>query len=225
MLRGPWAGSPEPPLEIDEDPARELLRSELSKSEYTQASPTWLDIWIEDFWNWVNDILQPIDGVPGSFSPIALVIGAIVVLGVIALLVGRPILVQRASRGASLSPDLFDGDARSAQELRASAAAAAARQDFETAVIEQFRALARSVHNRTVIALSPGMTATVVADAVAAAFPGHGHGLHRAAESFNAARYLGLGASEDDWQHLRGVDAALEAAKPAALTPLAGRAS
>ena len=98
-------------------------------------------------------------------------------------------------------------------------------KDFETAVIEQFRALARSVHNRTVIALSPGMTATVVADAVAAAFPGHGHGLHRAAESFNAARYLGLGASEDDWQHLRGVDAALEAAKPAALTPLAGRAS
>ncbi|PPF45879.1 hypothetical protein C5B85_04215 [Pseudoclavibacter sp. AY1F1] len=225
MLLGLWAGSAEPPLDIDEDSARELLQRELSKSEYTQASPTWLDIWIEDFWNWVNDILQPIEGVPGGFSPIALIIGAIVVLGVIALLVGRPILVQRARRSTTIPPDLFDGDNRSAQELRASAAAAAAREDFETAVIEQFRALARAVNNRTVIALSPGMTATTVADATIAAFPAHAHGLHRAASSFNAARYLGLGASEDDWQHLRSLDSALEATKPSALTPLAGRLS
>ncbi|PPG41678.1 DUF4129 domain-containing protein [Pseudoclavibacter sp. RFBA6] len=225
MTRGPWAGSGEPPLEIDEDRARDLLQGELAKSEYTQASPTWLDLWIDDFWNWVNDILQPIDGVPGGLSPIALVLGAIVVLAVIALLVGRPILVQRARRGAALSPDLFDGDERSAQELRASAAAAGARGDFETAVIEQFRALARAVHDRTVIALSPGMTATAVAAATTSAFPGQATGLQRAARSFNAARYLGLGASEDDWLALRDVDSSLQAAKPVALTSFAGRAS
>ncbi|MBS3178489.1 MULTISPECIES: DUF4129 domain-containing protein [unclassified Pseudoclavibacter] len=222
---GPWAGSGEPPLEIDEDRARDLLQGELAKSEYTQASPTWLDLWIDDFWNWVNDILQPIDGVPGGLSPIALVLGAIVVLAVIALLVGRPILVQRARRRSAFSPDLFDGDERSAQELRASAAAAGARGDFETAVIEQFRALARAVHDRTVIALSPGMTATAVAEATTSAFPGQAPGLHRAARSFNAARYLGLGASEDDWLALREVDSALQAAKPVALTSFSGRAS
>ncbi|MGO2751879.1 MAG: DUF4129 domain-containing protein [Pseudoclavibacter sp.] len=225
MRLGPWAGSAEPPLEIDEDSARELLQGELSKSEYTEASPTWLDVWINDFWNWVNDLLQPIEGVPGGFSPVALILGAIVVLGVVALLVGRPILVQRARRRAALPPDLFDGDDRSAQELRASAAAAASREDFETAVIEQFRALARAVHDRTVIALSPGMTATAVAEAAAVAFPGHAHALHRAASSFNAARYLSLGASEDDWRHLRDLDSSLSAAQPAGLSPLAGRAS
>lgn len=225
MRLGPWAGSTEPPLEIDEDSARELLQRELAKSEYTQASPTWLDILIDDFWNWVNDILQPIEGVPGGFSPIALILGAIVVLGVVALLVGRPVLAQRARRRASLAPDLFDGDDRSALQLRASAAAAASRQDFETAVIEQFRALARAVHDRTVIALSPGMTATTVAEATAAAFPGHAHELHLSARRFNAARYLGLGASEDDWRQLLDLDSTLEATQPAGLTPLAGRSS
>lgn len=225
MIRGPWAGSAEPPLEIGEDQARDLLQGELAQAEYTQASPTWLDLWIDDFWNWVNDILQPIDGIPGGFSPIALVIGAIVVLGVIALLVGRPILAQRARRRTVPAADVFDGDERSAQELRASAATAAGRREYETAVIEQFRALARAVHDRTVISLSPGMTATAVADATAAAFVEQAASLHHAATTFNAARYLGLGASEQDWLQLRDLDSALASARPAAFVDLAGRAS
>lgn len=225
MLRGPLAASGEPPLEFDEDQARDLLQGELAKSEYTQASPTWLDIWIDDFWRWVNDILQPIEGVPGGFSPIALIVGAILVLGVLALLIGRPILVQRARRREAPASDLFDGDERSAQELRASAAAAAARGDFETAVVEQFRALARAAHTRTVIALSPGMTATAVAHSTAAAFPAYADSLHVAARSFNAARYLGLGASESDWRQLHELDSSLEGAKPVVLSPLSGLVS
>ncbi len=225
MRLGPWVGSVEPPLEIDENPARDLLQGELAKTEYTQASPTWLDLWIDDFWNWVNDLLQPIEGVPGGFSPIALILGGLVVLGVLALLIGRPILAQRARRRTGTPADLFDGDERSARDLRGSAAAAASRGDFETAVVEQFRALARAVHDRTVISLSPGMTATAVAEATGVSFPGHAPALHVAAKSFDAARYLGLGASEADWRQLRDLDLALDSAAPVKLASFSGRAS
>ena len=78
--------------------------------------------------------------------------GLVVVALVIA---GRPRLRQRSRVTGAV---LADDDGRSAAELRALAEAAAARGDWDEALVERFRALVRALDERTILTVSPGTT-------------------------------------------------------------------
>lgn len=205
------------PLDPDEEEARELLRQELAKAEYAEARPTVIDRIIADFWAWVESLFdQPVPGLPFDVTPGALALLALLVVGVLALLVGRPAL-NRRRRAAGAGRVFLEDDERTAAELRAAAAAAAARGEWALATLESFRAIARDLADRTIITLRPGSTAHDVARRAADAFPAHGGALERAASDFDDVRYLDREGTEAAWTRTRELDAALRSARPAAL--------
>lgn len=206
----------EVPLDPDEETARELLRQELAKTEYAQARPTFVDDLVNGFWDWLDSLSAPDPSLPFDLSPIAFVVIALVVVAVIALLVGRPALLRR--KLAAGSGDVFlDDDTRSAAELRAASEAAAGAGDWSLAIQERFRAVARDLSDRTLISLRPGSTAHAVTRQATRTFPAEQAALHRAADDFDAVRYLGRTGSEESWVRTRELDERIRSARPADL--------
>lgn len=202
-----------PPLTPDEDEGRRWVIEELAKPEYRAAEPTWFDQIVASFWDWVNSLFDDVSGFGFDITPILLVI----LIGVIALIVflifGRPALARR-SQAQQQTAVFLDDDSRSTAELRAAAAAAASKQDYTLAIREQFRAISRSLSDRTIIALRPGSTAHDVARRAAAAFPDRTSHLESAANAFDRVRYMDLAGQEAEWRSVRDLDQELERSKP-----------
>lgn len=202
------------PLDPDAEEARRLLLEELSDPRYRAAEPTLFDRVVTAVRDWFASLSVPSDG---SGFPVAAVVGVLVLtaLVVVALVIaGRPRLRRRSTvAGAVLAED----DARSADDLRASAEAAAARGDWDDALIERFRALVRSLDERTVLTVSPGTTARGFARRASSAFPDSGDALRRTADDFDRVRYLGLPSGPAEYERVAAVDRALSARAPVLL--------
>lgn len=197
--------------------ARDLVLEELSKPEYSAAKPSLFDILSQEFFAWLMRLFQPGDSVPLDWLPVAIV--SLVAAGLVAALLiwGVPRL-NRRSRPASA---LFgDDDRRSAAELRAAAARAAASGDWTLAVLEQFRAVARGLTERTIVLVSPGTTAHDFAGRASTAFPTASDELRSAADGFDRVRYLGEDGSPDQYERLRALDGRLQKQAPALSEPL-----
>ncbi|MDV8146522.1 DUF4129 domain-containing protein [Arthrobacter sp. B10-11] len=210
----------EAPVDPDRQEARQWAVEELAKPVYQNAQPDWLtDLW-RQFTEWLRSLGS---GDPAMDSGVALpVIGVtIVVLIAAAILLARPRLNARRRRAAvddvDVDPSITPG------EYRRLAAAAAARAEWRTAVVEQFRAIVRSAEDRTVIDPLPGRTADEVAGQLAGAFGSHAAELRRAAGVFDAVRYGSAGASAADHAQMQALDRLLEAAKPDFGRPAADR--
>jgi hypothetical protein len=201
-----------PPLTPDDDTARRWLSGELSKPEYAAARPSWFDLLSQKVADWFDSLdFGGTGGAPGWLA----VIGAAIVVVLIALAVlrfGLPRLSRRR-RDAAATGEV--ADARSVAELRAAADRAAAQGDWARAVIERFRALAGALAERTVVAVRPGTTAHEVALQAAAAFPAEAAALREAADTFDAARYLGRRQDRAAHERLRALDERLRRAAPA----------
>lgn len=201
----------EPPVEPDRQEARRWASEELSKPVYQDAQPDWLtDLW-RQFTEWLRALGN---GDPAIDSSVAVpVIGvAVVVLIVLAIFLARPRLNarRRGPAGGDVDADPFITPA----EYRRLAASAAARSDWRTAVVEQFRAIVRSAEERTVIDPLPGRTADEVAGQLAVAFGGHAAELRLAASAFDAVRYGSAEATARDHAVMVALDQLLETAKP-----------
>ncbi|BDZ65818.1 DUF4129 domain-containing protein [Agromyces mangrovi Wang et al. 2018] len=164
---------------------------------------------------WLADLFSGGAGLP---APTLLLVGAVIVAGVVVALLlvyGMPRLRRRAIDGGSgvLGAD----DRRSASRLRRAAADAAGRGDWDTAVVEAFRGLARGLDERTVLTLLPGTTAHRVADGAAPAFPGLAERLVAAADAFERVRYGGGHADPADYAAVHDLDAELVRRTPAGL--------
>jgi len=205
------------PVVPDGPDARDLLGDELSKPEYAAAQPTLFDIISRAFLEWLQRLFTPGGALPADWLLVALV--AAVVIGIIvAILVWG---VPRINRRSSLPESLFgEDDQRSADELRRSAAAAAAAGDFTTAVVEQFRALARGLAERTIVMVSAGTTANEFARTAAESFPDLGRALSEAASDFDAVRYLERPGTSGQYENLRLIDHDLAHRTPASLREL-----
>jgi hypothetical protein len=201
------------PLDPGREEARRWAAEELARREYQQARPGF----VERTLAWLLDRLADLLGaVPGVRSPAwALGLGILVAVIVAAIFYavwrsGGPGRL-RTARG---NDDLFgDAGPLSAAEHRAAAVAAAAEQDWERAVIERFRAIARELEERTVLAPRPGRTAGEVARDAIAVLPRLGEALDGAAHLFDAVRYGGRPATAQTAERLRTVDDAVQAAK------------
>lgn len=206
--------SAEPPLDPDDGTARDWLQQELSKGEYVSAQPTLWDRISQAFFDWLNSLFQDTGTV--GFDPTGLIVVLVVVVAIVvlAILVGRPALARRSAE--SNVRRVFEGDdARSAAELRAASEAAARDRDWALAVSERFRAIARALGDRTLVAVRPGSTAHEIARRASVPFPAELEALELAARDFDDVRYLDRDGSEAAWQRTRDLDSRLESARPA----------
>jgi hypothetical protein len=207
------------PVDPSSPQAQDWIRNELAKPEYQAAKPTWFDIASKTVQDWLASLLN---GPTGDAGPVLLVVVVLIVaaLIVVAFLVfGLP----RINRRTAAAPRaLFGaGDARSAEELRRSAAEAARAADWPLAIEEQFRAIAVALHERTLVDVHPGTTATEFAAQASRAAPAQAAGLRQAARTFDEVRYLDRPGSEAGYRQLLDLDGELERLRPARETVIA----
>ncbi len=157
------------PVDPDAPEAQQWLREELAKAPYQAARPTWFDRLSEGFLDWLNSLtLGEGEGLEG-WIPLVLTVLAIAALVVAFLIFGMP----RLNRRRPVAETVFGkNDRRSAEEMRQAARKAAASRDWNLAVQEMYRAIARGLEERTVLKASPGTTAHDLAAQAGAIFPG-----------------------------------------------------
>lgn len=200
----------EPPVQPDREEARRWAVEELSKREYREAAPGWLETLWQQFLDWLQSITegQSLAGGP----PVAPLIG----LG-IAFLVATAIILARPRLNARrrAPKEIFDAQAAAtAADYRTRANAAAARGDWAAAVVEQFRALVTSAEDRAVLDPQPGRTADEAAGQLTRAFPTAGGKLAAAARLFDAVRYGSGSAQPADHAAMVELDSTLEGLAP-----------
>jgi hypothetical protein len=201
------------PVEPDAGTARRWLLDELAKPAYAAAQPSPLDRAVQAFLTWFTGLFD----VKGSSTPpvaLAIAIAVVVAVLVVALLLfGLPRRNRRSTIGSLFGAD----DRRSADEMRRAAEAAMARNDWSLAVLERFRAMARGLDERTLVAVFPGTTASAFAVSAGRTFPTEHGELLSAAELFDAVRYADDTATREDALSIFALDDRLAAARPQSL--------
>ena len=210
----------EVPVEPGADEARDWLVNELGKPPYQAARPTWFDRLSQGIGDWLDSLRLPDGSGLGGLVPLIIVIVVVALIVVAFLVFGRPRLNRRSqvASGALFGAD----DSRSAAELRASAQRAAAEGDFDLAVEEAFRALARQLTERTIVLTAPGTTAVDFARRAGTAFPDATNELSTCARLFDGVRYLEQRAGRGDYDRVAALDRHLQSARPATLDRLPG---
>lgn len=204
------------PVDPDRDEARRLLDEELAKSRYQQGGAgTETPQWLRDLYRWFQRLLESLGG-EGTVPVwiVVLVVVGIAVIVVAFLLFGVPRLRAR-SRLQHASDELFEADdLRDASAMRRDADAAARAGRWAEAIAERFRAIARSLHERTLVTTVPGSTAHDVARRSAVPLPAHAAAMEAAAHDFDAVRYLGDPGDRERYERLVALDAAVQASRP-----------
>ncbi|ROS78520.1 DUF4129 domain-containing protein [Cellulomonas sp. PhB143] len=203
------------PVAPDADTARAWARGELARPEYAGHGPTLL----ERFLDWLSGLGA---GTGGADLPDALPVALVVLVLAAVLLAFWSTGRVRASTRARAAAVVLEDDARTSEEIRASADRAAARGDWAEAVLERYRAVVRALEERAVLDDRPGRTAHEVAQEAAARLPGSADELARAGRLFDDVRYgdHAVGPAED--AAVRALDAAVAGERPRA-APAGGR--
>ncbi|EAR24792.1 integral membrane protein [marine actinobacterium PHSC20C1] len=201
----------EVPVNPDSDQATDWLINELSKPSYQAAKPTLFDRISKAFSDWLGSLTI---GGSNAIPTVALVILiALIVIAIIAAIIvyGLPRL-NRKSR----SDDILFGesDRRTAAQLREAAEKAAARDDYESAIADMFRAIARGLSERTLITMTPGTTAHGFALRAGHALPECAAEFATSADTFDLVRYMRKPASREQYEELRSLELRVRAARP-----------
>lgn len=200
------------PVEPDADEARELLINELAKSPYQAAKPTLFDQIAKAIQDWLESLrIGEAQGPPALGIGILLIVVAVAIVAAI-LIFGLP----RLNRRSKVAGTLFgENDERSSDAMRRDAEAAAARGDFSMAIAEMFRAIARGLAERTIVATLPGTTASGFASNTGRIFPAHAERITAAARSFDEVRYLGRSGSAEQYAQVSALEGELRTLKVA----------
>ncbi len=200
------------PLEPDAETARRWLEEELSKPEYRGGGN-----WLQQVLAWLNTQLERLlstgSGSGGLSAPTMVVLallGALLTGAVIYLVVGP----LRRSRATRRSASVFEDDEREATDIRSAAVNAALAEDWDTAVIERFRALVRGAEERHLVAVVPGMTAMEFTHEAGRRLPHHARDLATCADAFDGIRYGHTHATRALYDLLAATDDAIARAKP-----------
>lgn len=206
------------PVEPDAAEARDWLLHELAKPPYQAARPTLFDTVAQAIRDWFVELFSSGNGTVPNIVPALILLVAAGVVFAAFVLFGRP----RLNRRSSLDGSLFGtNDARTAEAMRESAAAAASAGDYTRAIEDLFRALARGLAERTVVSTTPGTTARDFARRAAIAFPAEAPRLEESATVFDGVRYLDRSGSREQYERLVELERALRSARPAALESVA----
>lgn len=206
-------------LDVPVDPtapdARELLREELAKQEYQAARPTWFDLLAK----WIQDRIGDLIGSTGTGGPPGLGAGIIILLVAVAVTVAFFIFgLPRINRKSTVTGTLFgEDDFRDAAAIRAAAESAASRGEYDLAITEAFRALARGLAERTILTVNPGSTAHGFSERAGAPFPGLAADFVAAAVIFDDVRYLGRPGTRDHYDQVATLEKTARQTRPANL--------
>ncbi|WP_295011463.1 DUF4129 domain-containing protein [uncultured Microbacterium sp.] len=205
------------PLIPDGDDARRLAEEELAKAVYQAARPTLVDRWARAIVDAVSRLFTT-DGAAALGPGAAIAIGIVLAAVLVAVLVvwGRP---RRSRTGASPAILLGAADDRTAARLRDDADRAAASEDWAAAIVLRYRALARGLLERDLIAPAPGATAQTIAREAAVPFPAVGEKLHGAAVTFDEVRYLGVPGDADRYRAVVAIDDRVARMRPEEAAP------
>ena len=198
------------PVEPDAEQARSWLAAELADPVYHQG-PSLLD----RLYAWVQEQLAALGPAIAGVDPLvaALVVGGVIlVVVVVALLVAGP--VRRARLGPRGSHHVLVDELRSAAELRAAADASAADGRYHDAVLDRFRAILRSLEERTVLDPLPGRTAHEAAEASAGRLPSCAQDLRTAGRLFDDVAYGDLEATAESYRWLTDLDRRVAETRP-----------
>lgn len=202
----------EVPVDPDADQARDWILNELSDPRYESAKPTWFDQLSSAFFEWLMSL---VDSGAGGPSGLLLVILAVVVAAALVaafLVFGMPALNRRSK----VSGELFGrDDVRTAEQMRQAADAAASAGNWAVAIEEAYRAVARGLAERTILATTPGTTAHGFSQRAAAAFPLLSDDLAAAADSFDRVRYLDRPGTEEEYRAVAALELELRTARVA----------
>lgn len=206
-----------PPLEPDGDEARRWAETELSDPAYDIAEPTVLDRIAQAVGDFIANLFST--ELSGGWGSLVAIIGAGIVIALIVVAFAVWGVPRSSRRARATSVALFgEAEVRSASELRAAAASAARREDWDEAIVLHFRALARGCVERGVVDTPPGATVHAFARAAARAFPALGGRLEAAAAAFDDVRYLRRPGTAELYRLVADTDAAVVAARP--VTPV-----
>ena len=210
------------PVDPTAPEAREWLRQELAKQEYQAARPTWFD----QLAKWIQDRIGDLIGTSGPGGPPGLGGTVIVVLVVAAIVIAFFVFgVPRLNRKSTVAGALFgEDDFRDAAAMRAAAESAAARGEYDLAIAEAFRALARGLAERTILTVNPGSTARDFSERAGTPFPGLAEEFVAAAVIFDEVRYLGRPGTREHYDQVATLEKLARQAKPAQFDDASGDA-
>jgi len=188
------------PVDPDAETAREWAREELGKREYTPGTGR---NWIETIFEWVNNLLESFGkGIGGAWGGWGVVAAIAIAAAVIALVVWLIVGPLRRSRRRGQAEEELGDLTLTAADLLAAANASAKAGDWNSAVIEAYRALIRLLAEREVIDAKPGMTAFEAALLASEALPSIADDIHADADVFDAVRYGHLEATRSHFDHV-----------------------
>ncbi len=198
----------EPPVDPDAETARQWAADELAKPEYHRG-PTLL----QRLFDWVGDQIDRLQhtAVPGG-PGLAIVAGIVVAVVVVSFVVAGPVRRSRAVHHA-VGEALLD-DARTAEQIRAAALAAAAAGHLALATAEWFRALVVGLEERTLLDERPGRTADEAAAAAGARLPELAGELATAAAAFDAVVYGHRTVGAEDEARMRALEKRVRQVRP-----------
>lgn len=214
MVMGIPLAPDEVPVVPGADEASGWLEDELAKPMYREVESEEQPDWIRDFLERVSDFIGSLggEGTAPAWTAVLIVL-AIAVLVVLFLIFGVPRL-RRRSRAREVD-DIFEADdERPSDVMRRAADAAATSGDWSLAIAERFRAIVRGLHERTLVSTVPGSTSHDVARRTGRSLPAFTTRLVRAADDFDAVRYLGDAGDADRYARIRALDDDLVAARP-----------
>ena len=205
------------PLDPSSDEARRWLEDELARGEY-HPQPGLLERVME----WLDELFSGTGGgsLPGFALPLVIALALVVAALVLVVVLRRD---TSAPTGAG-SGGVLDVPDVPADALRARARAALAAGDWDGAVLDGLRAIARRAVERVVLDDAPGRTAHEVSRDLAAVFPVEDRPLASAADAFDAVRYGHTRASEQQARDVLALDERLGTARPAVPSPSAAPA-
>ena len=200
-----------PPVDPTPQQARQWLVEELAQPQYQAAKPTWFDRLSTAVVEWFQSLGFSADG--AAQAPILILVAVIVLAAIVGayFIFGPP----RLGRASTVNGTLFgQDDTRNAAMIRTSAEAAAQRAEWDLAIQEMFRCIARALAERTILSVSPGTTARAFAGQAAAAMPVFGERLAAAASAFDDVRYLAREGTEAAYRTIAELERDLRAARP-----------
>ncbi|MFC7486580.1 DUF4129 domain-containing protein [Knoellia sp. CPCC 206453] len=200
-----------PPLDPSRSEGRRLLEDELAKPRYAVEPSLW-----DRFREWLFGLFDGAGGpgLPGWVFAFVLLVGLAVVALIVVLLL-RP---EARSRRSGDDRGVLDERGVDAAAYRSRAQAAVRERDWDTVVLDAYRAIVASGVERTVLDALPGRTAHEASLELSRAFPTEGNALRASADRFDAVRYGHERAAEDEARRVLALDERLTRSRPA-LTP------
>lgn len=207
-MTSPTAVFDGPPLDPSSPEARQWVQDELAKGHYTtQPSP------LQRFLDWLWSHLSGGTG-GGLLPPWAIGLLVLAVLAVVALVIALRLRAEPAAGGGRSRRSVVDDEGLTATDYRARAAAARSQGDWDTVLLDSYRALAAAAVERTLLTDLPGRTAHEVAVALEAAFPDHAAALATSATEFDAVRYGHRHTTQAHATAVADLDTALLSTRP-----------